>query len=94
LARLRAGGLADRVCLSDPIPGSYDILSRVKPDLICLGYDQDSLEENLRSWLESRQSQIPLLRLERRPGGYTDDSAGEFPGCSSSSRPYPLPQSF
>lgn len=69
LARLRASGLADRVCLSDPVPGSYDILLRVKPDLICLGYDQDSLEENLRSWLESGRSQTPLVRLERSPQG-------------------------
>lgn len=77
LARLRASGLVDRVCLSDPVPGSFDILSRVKPDLICLGYDQDSLEENLRNWLEGRRSQTPLLKLERSPQGYRDGIAAE-----------------
>jgi len=83
LARLRASGLADRVCLSDPVPGSYDILLGVKPDLICLGYDQDSLEENLRSWLEGRRSQIPLVRLERSPQGNRDGIAVESPRNSS-----------
>jgi len=63
LARLRASGLADCVYLSDPIPGSYDLLLKVKPDLVCLGYDQDSLGESLRSWLESRQMQIQLMKI-------------------------------
>ena len=65
--RLRESGLADEVYLSDPVPGSYGILRKVRPDLICLGYDQEALEESLRSWLERRRWLIPLVRLERRP---------------------------
>jgi FAD synthetase len=64
LARLDESGLVDKVYLSDPEPGSYHLLLKVKPDLICLGFDQDSLEENLLSWLKCRQLQIPLMKLE------------------------------
>lgn len=66
-ARLRDTGLVAEVYLSDRIPGSYDLLLEVKPDLVCLGYDQDLLEENLRSWLQSRGVQIPLVKLHRAP---------------------------
>jgi FAD synthetase len=67
IGRLRESGLADEVYLSDPVPGSYGILRKVRPDLICLGYDQEALEESLRSWLERRRWLIPLVRLERKP---------------------------
>ena len=66
-ARLRDTGLVAEVYLSDRILGSYDLLLEVKPDLVCLGYDQDLLEENLRSWLQSRGVQIPLVKLHRAP---------------------------
>ena len=67
LQRLSESGLADEVYLSDPVPGSYAILRKVRPDLICLGYDQDALEDSLRSWLERRRWLIPLVRLEQSP---------------------------
>ena len=66
MAGLRKSGLADGVYLSDAIPGSYRILRKVEPDLICLGYDQDALEENLRRWLEHKRWRIPLMKLDRK----------------------------
>jgi cytidyltransferase-like protein len=66
-ARLLDTGLVEEVYLSDRIPGSYDLLLKIKPDLICLGYDQDLLEENLRSWLQGRELQIQLEKLQCAP---------------------------
>jgi glycerol-3-phosphate cytidylyltransferase-like family protein len=66
-ARLNDTCLVEEVHLSDPIAGSYDLLLKVEPNLICLGYDQDLLEDNLRLWLESRGLQIPLVKLDRAP---------------------------
>jgi glycerol-3-phosphate cytidylyltransferase-like family protein len=77
-AELVSCGLVDRVYLSDPVPGSYQILAEVKPDLICLGYDQDDMGENLRRWLEARRTPIPLVRLEHDQAG--GSSVGRSPG--------------
>ena len=68
-ARLRESGLADEVHLSDPVPGSYELLLKTKPDLICLGYDQDLLQKSLRDWLVVKQWRLPLVRLPRSPEG-------------------------
>jgi FAD synthetase len=73
--RLLRTGLVDGVRLSDRVPGSYRLVLRLKPDLICLGYDQQRLEESLRSWLKARGLNIPVERLpfytapDRPPSG-------------------------
>jgi len=66
-SRLREAGLADEVHLSDPVPGSYDLLLQTRPDLICLGYDQDLLQKSLRDWLAVKRWRLPLVRLPRKP---------------------------
>jgi cytidyltransferase-like protein len=68
-SRLRECGLADEVYLSDPVPGSYELLLKTRPDLICLGYDQDLLRKSLRDWLAVMRWRLPLVRLPRKPEG-------------------------
>jgi cytidyltransferase-like protein len=76
--RLESSGLADMVYLSDPVPGSYDILVKTRPGVVCLGYDQHALEENLRSWLQTRQWRVRLVRLQRKPEGYFEGGRGSL----------------
>jgi cytidyltransferase-like protein len=66
-SRLRECGLVDEVHLSDLDPGSYELLEKVRPDLICLGYDQDLLQKSLRDWLAVKCWRLPLVRLPRKP---------------------------
>lgn len=42
-----ATGLADRAILGDREEGSYGVIKRHKPDIICLGYDQTRLKNDL-----------------------------------------------
>ena len=49
--------------LGDPVPGTFEILRRLAPDLICLGYDQDQLHESLEAWLTRSSLDIPIVRL-------------------------------
>lgn len=58
-AALRRNCLADRVALGDKEQGTYRVVSRWKPDIICLGYDQQALAEDLRK----RMPDIWLVRL-------------------------------
>ncbi|MBN2554020.1 MAG: adenylyltransferase/cytidyltransferase family protein [Spirochaetales bacterium] len=66
-ARLQDSGLADEVHLSDRIPGSYGLILQTRPDVICLGWDQDLLQKSLRDWMVVRQWRVPLVRLPRSP---------------------------
>ncbi len=65
--RLRESGLADEVRLSDPEPRSFALLAEVRPDLICLGYDQRELGRALCEWMRANRTRIPLKRLGRLP---------------------------
>jgi len=66
-ARLRnvraVAGVADAV-LGDVEQGTYDVLKKLQPDVILLGYDQDWLERDLKEKMVSGTLPvIPLVRL-------------------------------
>ncbi len=53
--------IADKVLLgyeSDP----YEIIEEINPDVICLGYDQDSFSENLAEILAKRGMSPKIIR--------------------------------
>lgn len=58
VSALRRNGLADRVALGDKEQGTYRVISRWEPDIICLGYDQGALADDMRK-------KIPDIRLVR-----------------------------
>ena len=74
-ARLRDSGLVDEVHLSDRIPGSYELILQTRPDVICLGYDQDLLRKSLRDWLAVRRWRVPLVRMPRSPEDHSTTEA-------------------
>src|SRR3989338_4757016 len=41
----------------------YEIIEEINPDVICLGYDQDSFSENLREILEKRGMTPKIMRM-------------------------------
>lgn len=57
--------LVDRAVLSDEVPSTYGVIEKTRPDVICLGYDQDGLEQDLRSWMKKTEVSIPLLASEK-----------------------------
>lgn len=54
----------DRAVPGDREQGSYKIILREKPNIICLGYDQKDLAEDLKRWLAAQPLHIPLRVLE------------------------------
>ena len=53
--------------LKDP----YKVLERVKPDVVCLGYDQNSFTGNLESELKKRHLHPKIVKLKPyRPEQY------------------------
>ena len=47
----------------------YEIIEEINPDIICLGYDQDSYSENLKEKLAERGLNPKIIRL----GPYKED---------------------
>ena len=52
-----------RATLGDRKEGEYGALKKIKPDVICLGYDQQALENDLKKRMCHKK--IPRIRLVR-----------------------------
>ena len=65
LANVLASGHITSAELGDEKTSTYDVIKRLHPDVICLGYDQKSLEQDLRDKMVSNLIPIiPILVLE------------------------------
>lgn len=54
----------DRAALGDEEESSYRVVEDLNPGVICLGYDQEDLERDLRAWMIKSGRNIPLVRLK------------------------------
>ena len=63
LQALKGISEVSRVVLGDVQMGSYAVLKKYQPDVICLGYDQDALAEDLEKRMKNNE--IPRSRLVR-----------------------------
>src|SRR3989338_7664861 len=60
---VQSTGIADEVVLGKQ--GSiFDILAELKPDVICLGYDQGVKEDVLKAELQKRHLNASIIRLQ------------------------------
>ncbi|MCH8244487.1 adenylyltransferase/cytidyltransferase family protein, partial [Patescibacteria group bacterium] len=60
---MKEEGVSDAV-LGDEEQSSYKILKNLHPDVVCFGYDQNDLEQDLRTWLAQKGKDIPLIHLK------------------------------
>jgi FAD synthetase len=56
--------LVDKAVLGDVKIGAFQSVKQLNPDIIALGYDQDSLEEKLIEWIEQTGSKIKVVKLK------------------------------
>lgn len=61
---LLQSGLVEEVLASDREPGTYSVVTTVKPDAILLGYDQIDLGKSITEWLAANNLKIPIIRLQ------------------------------
>jgi FAD synthetase len=50
-----------QVVLGDEVQGSYEVIKKYKPDIICLGYDQDWLKKDLEE--KMGEGLLPKIEL-------------------------------
>jgi len=63
ITQLLETGLVKEAYLADEQIGTYAILERARPDVICFGHDQDALRQNLIDWLARHDLHIPTCTL-------------------------------
>ena len=56
--------LVDKAYLSDEIPGTYTIIEKERPEVVCVGYDQNKLYNNLLLWLKKNKLNIKVIQIE------------------------------
>ena len=59
---LETTGIPDKVILGK-LKDKYKIIESIAPDIICLGYDQDSFTEGLKEELKKRRLNPKIIRL-------------------------------
>lgn len=62
LKKIKDLKIADKIILGDNKDVYTPILNE-KPDIICLGYDQDSFTKNLKDKIETFSLEIEIIRL-------------------------------
>lgn len=56
--------LVNVALIGDEKQSTYCVLEDLNPDLICLGYDQKDLEEDLQKWMKRKRKEIPIFILK------------------------------
>jgi cytidyltransferase-like protein len=69
MSAVKATGLVTKVILGDLKEGTYAVVKKHKPDIICLGYDQSRLKKDLEQKMakgsgSNRLPKIPLYTLK------------------------------
>lgn len=65
MERLLKENLVDEVFLSDKELSSYRVLQKINPYIVCFGYDQNLLYDDLRKWMDKNDVYIATIRLEK-----------------------------
>ena len=60
LTQILETGIVKEAYLSDEVQGTYSTLLKAKPDVICLGHDQEMLRDNLVAWMKRNELDIPI----------------------------------
>ena len=54
----------DNAILGDEKQSTYSVVHTMNPDLICLGYDQKALADDLKPWLQIVGKKVLLVQLQ------------------------------
>ena len=57
---LKAETLVDLAVLGDEQLSTYKVVEDLQPHVICLGYDQEAFERDLRAWIEANNLSIEV----------------------------------
>jgi FAD synthetase len=68
IAMLKTSGIPDRVVLGDAKQGCWNIIKKIKPDIIALGYDQKEIKKSLQKNLSAFDSPFIIKNITAHHG--------------------------
>lgn len=65
VANIKKLKMAEKVILGDKLQGTYGVVKKYRPDMVCLGYDQKMLKKDMRIKIKGKllpEFQLKILR--------------------------------
>ncbi|MDP3710700.1 MAG: adenylyltransferase/cytidyltransferase family protein [bacterium] len=64
IIELKKTSLIKDAVLGDKITGAYEVVKKLQPDIICLGYDQTALDKDLRRYFLASGQRIKIIKIK------------------------------
>ncbi|MBI9098970.1 MAG: adenylyltransferase/cytidyltransferase family protein [Spirochaetaceae bacterium] len=59
-----SSGLVDDACLSDKITGTFNVVMKINPQVVCFGHDQIKLAESFKKWMDIHDKKIEIVTVD------------------------------
>ena len=59
-----SSGLVDDACLSDKITGTFNVVMKINPQVVCFGHDQIKLAESFKTWMDIHDKKIEIVTVD------------------------------
>jgi cytidyltransferase-like protein len=67
LAAIKSSGLVTKALLCDVELNSFEIIKKIKPDVIIMGHDQSALANALHKWMQQNRINIEIGQAKKNP---------------------------
>ena len=57
-------GLVNNACLADTKTGTFNVVKKLNPQIVCFGHDQTRLAESFKDWLKTNKMNIEIVIIE------------------------------
>ncbi|MBB6478629.1 adenylyltransferase/cytidyltransferase family protein [Spirochaeta isovalerica] len=64
ISHIMQSGLVDEAFLSDEVTGTYGVVEKVNPQVVCFGHDQHKLAESFTQWISNNDKKIQIVTIE------------------------------
>jgi len=64
ISHILESGLVDEAFLSDEKTGTFEVVEKVNPQVVCFGHDQNKLADSFAKWLNSKKLGIKIVTVE------------------------------
>lgn len=64
ISHILESGLVDEAYLSDENTGTFGIVEKVDPQIVCFGHDQQKLADSFNEWMKKNNRDIKIVQIE------------------------------